>query len=263
MIEVSDLSVKLSGKPIINNISLKAYPGRISAIVGPNGSGKTTLMRALTGELTYTGKAQLCGRDIKSLSSGEQSKMRGVLPQIATMAFPFTVSEVVSLGQANLETAQNAEQKNQAISDALLRVGLQGFRRRLYTELSGGEKQRVQLARVLCQVGNATGKNGPKWLFLDEPVSSLDIRHQLQIMNVSREFAKAGGGVIAVLHDLNLTAMFADLVFMMNAGAIGDFGAPGEVFTSNNVTKIFDCSLKVNKIPDDNTPFVLPHSASH
>src|SRR5690606_8947929 len=114
---------------------------------------------------------------------------------------------------------------------ALARVDLAGFAGRLYQELSGGEQQRVQLARVLCQVWTPVLEGQPRYLFLDEPVSSLDIRHQLIIMNIARDFARRGGAVVAILHDLNLTAMFSDRIFVMHRGRLAAGGTPQDVLT--------------------------------
>ena len=144
---------------------------------------------------------------------------------------------------------------------ALARVDLDGFAGRFYQELSGGEQQRVQLARVLCQVWAPVLDGRPRYLLLDEPVSSLDIRHQLMIMNVARDFARRGGGVVAILHDLNLTAMYADRVHVMHRGRLAAAGTPSEVLSDEMIAKVFECRLKVGALPAKGMPFVLPQSA--
>ena len=145
--------------------------------------------------------------------------------------------------------------------EALNRVGLRGYEGRFFQELSGGEQQRVQLARVLVQVWQPVGSDGPRWLFLDEPVSSLDIGHQLQIMQVARDFADAGGGVIAVMHDLNLTSMFADRVTLVSDGNVACCGSPGDVFSDKTLSKAYDCQISVSTMPSRG-PFILPQSAA-
>ena len=132
---------------------------------------------------------------------------------------------------------------------ALARVDLEGFAGRFYQELSGGEQQRVQLARVLCQVWAPVLDGKPRYLFLDEPVSSLDIKHQLIIMNLARDFAERGGGVVAILHDLNLTAMFADRIFVMHRGRLAAAGSPNEVLSDELISRVFECKLKVGVLP--------------
>jgi iron complex transport system ATP-binding protein len=143
----------------------------------------------------------------------------------------------------------------------LARVDLEHFGGRFYQELSGGEQQRVQLARVLCQVWSPVLEGEPRYLLLDEPVSSLDVKHQLLIMNVARDYARRGGGVIAVLHDLNLAALFADRILMMHKGRIAVSGTVAEVLTETTLASIFDCRLMVGRA-QSGIPFVLPQSAA-
>ena len=145
---------------------------------------------------------------------------------------------------------------------ALARVDLAGFGGRFYQELSGGEQQRVQLARVLCQVWMPVLEGRPRYLFLDEPVSSLDIKHQLVIMDIARDFARRGGGVVAILHDLNLTAMYADRVLVMKNGRVAASGSPRQVLENQLIAKVFDCDLKVGVLPAGGIPFVLPQSVA-
>ncbi|MEM1038670.1 MAG: heme ABC transporter ATP-binding protein [Pseudomonadota bacterium] len=258
MLSLVSVSVSLSKKQIVRDISLNAKAGDVTAIVGPNGSGKTTLLRAVTGEVDYNGSITINGDEVRKLSPMEQASRRGVLPQSSVVAFPFTVLEVVGLGRKN---AVGKRPLKDVMKGALEEVGLQDFGPRIYNELSGGEQQRVQLARVLFQIGTATDSDNPKWLLLDEPVSSLDIRHQLLIMNKSSEFAARGGGVVAIMHDLNLTAMFADQMCMLRQGEVVAVGPPADVFTSLNVRRVFDCDLKVGVVPSAQEPFVLPQSA--
>ncbi len=148
-----------------------------------------------------------------------------------------------------------------AARQALAAVGLAGFERRILADLSGGEQQRVHLARALAQVeGLADGAGDPRWLLLDEPVASLDIAHQLQVMRLARAFADRGGGVIAVMHDLNLTAMFADRVLLMAAGAVLAEGSPAAVMTDRRLSEAYGCPLRVNATPVA-VPYVLPQTA--
>ena len=145
---------------------------------------------------------------------------------------------------------------------ALDAVDLPGFAGRYYQELSGGERQRVQLARVLCQIWNPVSPHhGPRWLFLDEPVSSLDIRHQLMIMELAGNYARRGGGVIAVMHDLNLTAMFGDRITLISSGEVAATGTPEEVLQDETLADVFGCALKVGEVPRDHL-FVLPQAIS-
>jgi iron complex transport system ATP-binding protein len=260
MIEVENLSVRLSGKTVVDSLSFTAHPGELTAICGPNGSGKTTTMKAVSGELAYGGSARLSGEEIASLAPWRLAMMRGVLSQASTISFPFTVREIVAMG---LTSGRNShpEQAARIVTEALAAVDLAGFEGRFYQELSGGEQQRVQLARVLCQIPEPSIDGKPCWLFLDEPVSSLDISHQLTIMTLARNFCRRGGGVISVMHDLNLTALFADRMILLKNGRMAAAGSVAEVLTDGTLEHVFGCPLRVNRVPVDNTPFVLAHSA--
>ncbi|MER9391755.1 MULTISPECIES: heme ABC transporter ATP-binding protein [unclassified Mesorhizobium] len=262
MIEARDVSVAIGGKRIVANVDFVARPGEIAAIVGPNGSGKTTFLKALSGDLAFTGTVAVNGRDLSEMKPVEAATVRAVLPQTATLSFPFTVHEVVRLGLIGGRSGVLPGEDDRLPERALVRVDLDGFAGRFYQELSGGEQQRVQLARVLCQVWAPVLDGKPRYLYLDEPVSSLDIKHQLIIMNIARDFARRGGGVIAILHDLNLTAMYADRIFVMHRGRLAADGSPQEVLSDDLIEKVFDCRLRVGVLPAANMPFVLPQSAA-
>ncbi len=167
MLSATDIHADLAGTPILRGVSLTARPGQITMIVGPNGSGKTTLLRALTQDLPYRGQVTLDGVDIAALPGWRLATRRAVLPQASRIAFPYTVLEIVRLGLIAAATPAPAPRA----SEALARVGLAGFEGRFYQELSGGEQQRAQLARVLAQVWDPVGPDGARWLFLDEPVA--------------------------------------------------------------------------------------------
>ncbi|ESZ48392.1 iron ABC transporter [Mesorhizobium sp. L2C054A000] len=262
MIEARDVSVAMGGKRIVANVDFVARPGEIAAIVGPNGSGKTTFLKALSGDLAFAGTVAVNGRDLTAMKPVEAATVRAVLPQAATLSFPFTVHEVVRLGLIGGRSGVLPGEDDRLPERALARVDLDGFAGRFYQELSGGEQQRVQLARVLCQVWAPVLDGKPRYLYLDEPVSSLDIKHQLIIMNIARDFARRGGGVIAILHDLNLTAMYADRIFVMHRGRLAADGSPQEVLSDDLIEKVFDCRLRVGVLPAANMPFVLPQSAA-
>lgn len=262
MIELEDVSVDLSRRRIVSGVGFVAPAGRVTAIVGPNGSGKTTLMKAMSGELPYGGSVTFAGREVSTMKPWEMAAHRAVLPQATSLSFPFTVREIVRLGLTSGRSGVDAASVDMLPDEALERVDLAGFAGRFYQELSGGEQQRVQLARVLCQVWQPVLDDRPRFLFLDEPVSSLDIRHQLVIMNIAREFADAGGGVVAILHDLNLTAMFADRIVMMHEGRAEACGTPAEVLVDERISRVFECSLRVGVTPPAGAPFVLPQSAA-
>lgn len=260
MINVDNIAVQIGQRRILDNVSLFARAGEVTAIIGPNGSGKSTLLKALCRDLAYSGAITINGHDVARLDLASAATLRAVLPQSNSLPFPFTVREVVALGV----TAGRPGVPVSALRDlpdlSLAAVDLADFGGRFYGELSGGEQQRVQLARVLCQVWLPVLDGVPRFLFLDEPVSSLDIRHQLLIMDVARHYAAAGGGVIAVLHDLNLAAMYADHIVALRDGRMAGAGTAHDVLTDALIALVFDCPLRVGALPSRPTPFVLPQS---
>ena len=261
MIEVENLSVALAGRSILKSISFTARPGQVTAVIGPNGSGKSTLMKALCRDHAFAGQVRINGQDITKLSVATAASVRAVLPQSSTLPSPFTVREVVALGLTAGRSGVPVAGLQRLPDEALARVALSGFGGRFYGELSGGEQQRVQLARVICQVWLPVLDGAPRYLFLDEPVSSLDIKHQLLIMDVARRFVASGGGVIAILHDLNLAAMYADQVLAIRQGQVAGLGTPAQVLTDRLIEQVFDCTMRVGAVPAAHIPFVLPQSA--
>jgi iron complex transport system ATP-binding protein len=262
MLIAKNITVRLGKKPVLHGVDLSAKSGELTAIVGPNGSGKTTLLRAMTGDVAYGGSVSLGGVPVEGMAPWELATRRAVLPQIATLAFPFTVIEVVRLGLTAGRTSTQVTQIEHLPYEALAAVGLSGFEARFYQELSGGEQQRVQLARVMLQVWEPVLAGQARWLFLDEPVSSLDIGHQLEVMTLARNFARTGGGVIAVMHDLNLTAMFADSMALIHGGEVMCQGTPADVMTDARLSRAYGCALQVSQVPRTTAPFLLPQAAS-
>ena len=257
-----NLSVRLGRTPILRDIDLSAKAGEITVVVGPNGSGKTTLLRALTGDVPYAGKVALNGVNTRGLSAADLAQLRAVLPQASALSFPFTVLEVVRLGLTAGQAVAGFDTSDRLPLAALQRVGLGGFEGRMFENLSGGEQQRVQLARVLVQIWDPVVKGTPRWLFLDEPVSALDIGHQLLVMEIAKDFARAGGGVLAVLHDLNLTSMIADQVILMHHGQVLGRGAAEDVLRNDTLSTAYGCDLKINTAPSSTKPWLLPQSAA-
>ena len=260
MISVDNIAVQIGQRRILDGVTLYAGAGEVTVIIGPNGSGKSTLIKALCRDHAYNGSISINGRDVAQTDLATAATLRAVLPQASSLPFPFTVREVVALGLTAGRPGVPMNALRSLPDAALAQVDLTGFAGRFYGELSGGEQQRVQLARVLCQVWVPVLDGVPRFLFLDEPVSSLDIRHQLMIMDVARQYAAAGGGVIAILHDLNLAAMYADHIVALREGKVAGAGKPQEVLTDALIARVFDCPLRVGALPGRAIPFVLPQS---
>lgn len=257
----TDITVRYGARAALQGVSFCARAGQFTAIVGPNGSGKTTLLRALSSEVGHAGEVVVNGRKTGHMSASELAQWRAVLPQAGSVAFPFNVLELVRLGlTAGLSSADPAERDRMVLA-AIHKVGLQGFEDRMVQDLSGGERQRAQLARVLVQIWTPVQDGHPRWLLLDEPVSALDIGHQLSIMQLARDYVEQGGGVIAVMHDLNLTSMFADQVTLMSHGRVRRAGPPQEVFTNADLSACYGCALRINTPPPFGGPWCLPQAA--
>ncbi|HBF31201.1 heme ABC transporter ATP-binding protein [Rhizobium sp.] len=254
----NNLSVRYGARTILHSIAFCAHAGEVTVIAGPNGSGKSTLIKAISFELPYSGLVRINGSDMASLKARQLATLRAVLPQETSVVFPYTVAEVVLFG---LEAGAmgRSHRSTSLIEAALHRVGLAGFSHRFVSALSGGERQRVQLARVLCQIWEPVGENGPRWLIMDEPVASLDIKHQISLMDIARDYAAQGGGVIAVMHDLNLSAIYADKLVLMKEGAVVMEGPPSSVLTQQHLSDVFECNIRPNIVPAT-MPFILPQS---
>lgn len=257
MLEAKDIRVSYGRTRVLHGVSAEARSGEVTVIVGPNGSGKTTLLGALTGDVPHGGQVFLNGQNCANLRAWELAAIRGVLPQASALAFPFTVAEVVRLGLTTSVHAGRAD----LVPSALAAVDMAGFAPRLYQELSGGQQARVQLARVLVQVWEPVVDRKPRWLFLDEPVASLDIAHQLDVVRLMQKFARRGGGVVTVLHDLNLTAMAADRVWLMEQGALVGQGPVADILTDTSLERAYGCRLHVGRLPPSGGWFALPQAA--
>ncbi len=251
-----DIEIVLGGRRVLRVGRLRLEPGRLTVVVGPNGAGKSTLMRLASGEIApRRGQATLNGRPLGAWPPAELAAARAVLPQATTLAFPFTVYEVVSLGLTAAGRLAPAERRRR-VSAALARAGLADHAGRTYQELSGGEQQRVQFARVLCQLPERPAAD-PAWLMLDEPTSSLDLKHQFAILDEARRHAMEGGGALAILHDLNLASVYADRLIVVSRGEIVADGAPAEVLTDAMVERVFEVRLSLAR-GAGGRPFVLP-----
>lgn len=249
------ISLHLAGFDLLRNINLTIEPGQVTAIVGPNGAGKSSLLKVLVGELRPSaGRVLLNDLDISQWQMREKANVLAVLPQHSELSFPFTASEVVALGRLPQQSGYKKDQ--QITSSALELVDASYLQRRLYTQMSGGEKQRVQLARVLAQIWEPS-EFGKQFLVLDEPTSAFDLSHQQLTMSLVRRLASQGIGVLMVLHDLNLAARCADNLVILDRGAIAAQGTPEEVLTEQLINKVFDVQPLITRHPVTDTPLVI------
>lgn len=256
MYVADQVSVEAGGRRIIDRVDLALAPGAVTVLVGPNGAGKSTLLKAMAGgRRPVAGRVTLHGRDVAAMSPGELAGLRAVLSQSVTIGFAFRVEEVVRLG---LPPGMPRARAAALAGAALEQVGLSHFAARDCTTLSGGEQQRVHLARALVQIAAAPDDGRARYLLLDEPTNGLDLAHQLLVVEVARAHAARGGGVLAVLHDLNLAALSADRIVALDGGRIVADGPPEAVVTDRLLRETYRVSLRVNVA--SRSVFVLPGS---
>lgn len=246
MIVATNLNYRAGGRQITHNVSLTLPNGEITAILGPNGAGKSTLLRQLTGYLpSDSGDCSLLGISLKTWQPEALSRVRAVMRQSSHMAFSFCVHDIVRMGCHAYSSSKNKDntQHIMALCDC------ESLARRDYMSLSGGEQQRVQLARLLAQLWE--DEPSPKWLFLDEPTSALDIHHQQHLFRLLRRLVQTQKlNVCCVLHDLNLAARFTDRIILMEQGCIVANGKPNEIFTEQNISPLYQADISI--IPDPN-----------
>ncbi|SOD58975.1 iron complex transport system ATP-binding protein [Streptomyces zhaozhouensis] len=249
--EAAGLAVRLGGRPVLTGIDLTVRAGEVLTLVGPNGAGKSTLLAALAADVAPAeGRLLVDGRPAADWTARELAFRRAVLPQAATVSFPFTVAEVVAMGRAPWAGTAAEDEDDVRVAEAMAATEVAGFADRPFGALSGGERARVALARVLAQ---RTGL-----LLLDEPTAALDLRHQEQVMRICRELAEAGRGVVVVLHDLGLAAAWADRAAVLRGGRLAAVGAPEEVFTEGLLGEVYGHPVRVLADPETGAPLIVP-----
>ena len=241
-LKVDDLKVNIGSLEIVKGVSLHIKANRFVGLLGPNGSGKSTLLKAIYRVLKpSSGVVYLNGKNLSKVPEKERARDMAVVSQFNQVGFEFTVQDIVMMGRTphkkRLEGESEADY--QIVSEALDKVGLNHYSKRRYSTLSGGEKQRIILARALAQ--------DPKILILDEPTNHLDIKYQLQVLNIVKHLDI---GVLAALHDLSLASMFCDEIYMLKDGTVMGNGSPGEVITSEMIQDIYDVKASVLTDPD-------------
>lgn len=241
---------------VLKDVSLTVKPGERIAVIGKNGAGKSTLLKCMTGELTpKRGSVMLNGKPLSDWQDEERAQLMAVLPQRSTLGFDFLVEEVVAFGRYPHDTSHRHNQK--LIKQALEHVELSHYRHRRYTQLSGGEQQRVQLARVLVQIWEQVAL-GHRYLLLDEPTNALDLHHQEELFKQVSLFARQGIGVLFILHDVNLAARHSDQVAIVHNGHISKLGHPRDVLSEAALAECFGLQVARVEHPTLNVPQFIP-----
>jgi iron complex transport system ATP-binding protein len=250
MLEASNITFRVGGKALISEVSVSFAPARLHLVIGPNGAGKSTLIKVLARLLRpHTGLVRYEGADVQGASESELAKRRAVLSQAVEVAFPLTVREVVMMGRYPHFGGRPGPVDEKIADEMMEFFEVTEFSERNYQTLSGGERQRVNFARVLAQLWrdgsqpaheSSSTPRSCRYLFLDEPLTFLDIRHQIEFMKKVRVFTDAPDVVtVGVVHDLNLAARFADQIVLLNHGRMVAAGTPREVLTFDRIREVF------------------------
>jgi iron complex transport system ATP-binding protein len=244
MLTASNITFRAGNKPLVSDISVSFAPARLHLIIGPNGAGKSTLIKVLARLLRpHVGRVEYEGADVNNASEAELAKRRAVLSQAVEAAFPLAVREVVMMGRYPHFRGRPGPIDEKIVDEVMAQFELTELGNRYYQTLSGGERQRVNFARVLAQLyrdGSMATDSSCRYLFLDEPLTFLDIRHQIDFLKKIRAFAEAPDVVtIGVVHDLNLAARFADHIVLLNEARVIANGTPVEVLTAERIQAVF------------------------
>ena len=239
-VDVRAVRFEAGGTPILHDVSVRFARNRFNVVLGPNGAGKSTLLKIATGLLAPTaGAVYYDDRPVSAFGPDALARRRGVLSQHVEMAFPLPVEDVVLMGRyphyARVPTARDRE----IVREALELVGMTARRAQPYPTLSGGERQKVQLARVLAQIWNAGEAGGHALLFLDEPTTSLDVHYQLHLLDVARDLLRHDHTVVAILHDLNVALEYGDRFFILADGRLACTASRPSDVTGELIEQVF------------------------
>lgn len=242
-----------NGDKVLQGINLHLNEGEVVTLIGPNGSGKSTLLKCICGiNPSYTGRIEVRGRDLKEMTSRERARLIAYVPQSEDRGFPCTVYDAVLMGRRPYIQWSPTREDHEIVESIIEAVGLGDLVDRDVNRLSGGQRQKVLIARALAQL--------PSVLLLDEPTSNLDIKHQLEVMNVIRELAGHGVSSLVAIHDLNMASRFGDRCVLLHQGSIYAEGEWSEVLNQQNLMEIYGVSCCV--IHQNGHGLVVPESSS-
>ena len=256
MIKVINAGFKAGKKVLLHNINLEVKQGELLAIIGANGAGKSTLMKLLSGDRkAHSGEILFNDTNINNISSGGLATKRAVLSQHNTISISFSTEEIIMMGRYPHFEVRPKPEDIEIVKTVMAETGVQHLAGRDYSTLSGGEQQRVQLARVIAQIYDVPGA----YLFLDEPTNGLDLLYQQQILSIARKLADKGYGVVAILHDINFASRYADNVLILKEGKVLALGSPNEVINTQNVQDAFQVQMILFNANGCKYPFVVPN----
>jgi len=254
MLKGKNITYQYKDFNILENIDFSVRSGKMIAIVGPNGAGKSSLLSVLSDEVEVSGNVLFKEKTFKQWETSELSQHKAKFSQQYNSDIPLWVEDVVLMGRYPYFENNPHEIDKTAVETAMKQTDVFHLKQRDYNTLSGGEKQRVHLARVLTQLDNDVQN---KLIFLDEPLNNLDVYHQYSILENIRKFVKNGNTAILVLHDLNLAARFSDEVFLMKAGKVVANDVPDMIFTAKTIAKVYNFPCTIFENPVDRKPMIF------
>jgi iron complex transport system ATP-binding protein len=255
LLKIENLVVKIDSSILVSDVSFSVNTGEIVSIIGSNGAGKSTLIKAISGDVALqSGEILLCGKPLSQWQDNIRAKHIAVLPQMSVLNFPFKVEEVVALSRIPHDTGSTID--NDIVVEAIDMLDIRHLFGRTYTHLSGGERQRVQLARVLAQIWRQQD-SAYRLLLLDEPLTSLDLGHQQQLMAIIKQFSQSGVGVVMVLHDMNIASQHSDKIIALNEGKLIAQGEPSAVLTETVIEQLFNAKVHLVKHPETGKTVIL------
>jgi iron complex transport system ATP-binding protein len=248
-VELRDVHYRAGGAHILKGVSLAFRPHRFNVILGPNGAGKSTLLKVATGLLEPSGgEVRYDGERVKDIGVPALARRRAVLSQHVELAFPLPVEEVVMMGRYPHFGRVPSHRDHEIVTRALDLVEMTAFRRRSYPTLSGGERQKVQLARVLAQIWTDDAHPGAKYLFLDEPTSSLDVYYELHLLDAARSLLGRQCTIVAILHDINLALRYGDAFFVLEQGRIAQEADDVTAISAELLERVF--RVRAHRVTD-------------
>lgn len=254
MVKAQQISYKHKDFYILNEVDVTLGYGEFLAIVGPNGAGKSSLLSVLANEVKSKHNVLFKDKNISDWKVTELSKHKAKFSQHNSNDIPLEVKDVVMMGRYPYFDGQPRQEDHEAMNNMMYETDVYHLKDREYNTLSGGEKQRVHLSRVMAQLQNDITN---KLIFLDEPLNNLDVKHQYKALDIIKNFTKKENSAIVVLHDLNLAAQFADKILLMKSGRVAAYGTPTEVFTAKTISDAYNFPCTICDHPITSNPMII------
>ena len=250
MLSINGLDFRYKNISVLKDVGIELHKGEVLSIVGPNGAGKTTLLKCILGIVKPdNGTILIDGRDASRMKRLNLAKCISYAPQALPYKFPISVFDAVLMGRRPYITWKPSQKDLEVVAEVLRSMDLEDFALRDFDQLSGGQKQKVLLARVFAQETD--------YLLLDEPTSNLDLRHQMEVMEMINGMVKRkGAAAMLAMHDLNLASRFSDIIVMLNGGKIFCAGEPAQVMTVENIKSVYKVEATINQ--NNGHPYILP-----